>query len=94
MNESEPTLYVWTVRGMDRVIPMVGTLADYVQAWENSELSGDFSLSSNVWEADGEGRLVEHSVEVERGAMTEEQYIPCEFKVNGETVIRMLDGAA
>lgn len=85
--------YVWTVRDFDDVTPQTGTLADYAKAREMGEISGAYLVSSNLWTWDKEGRPVEHTVEVERGPVTEDHYIPIEYRANGETVIHLADGA-
>lgn len=92
--ETEPVRYVWVIRDLDSVTPQIGTLAEYAKVREMSQLSGDYQVSSRVWLWGMNGKPVEHTVEIERTPATENGYIPIEYRVNGETVIHMVDGQA
>lgn len=87
--QHEEAVYVWVIDGK----PVTGTLARYARMWEQCRYSGDIYVPSRVavW-SDPSSDPVIHQVQVTQGAATEDDYLPYEIKVNGETAFVQIDG--
>jgi hypothetical protein len=89
----EPQRYAWMRDGL----LVAGTLQDYAKMWEGDYYAGDHDLTTQLLTWDGEGLPQTHRVEIKRGEMCENDWIPYFISVPSiehETVRVSVDGRA
>lgn len=90
MSDTEPKRYAWIRDGL----LVAGTLRDYAKMWEGDYYAGDSDLTRELLAWDGVKPPTVHAVRIQRREMTESDYLPYEFTVNGETAFVQIDGRA
>jgi hypothetical protein len=73
-----------------------GALMDWAVLWEDQQYSREKYLSDEVITWDGEGEPTKHKVEIVRGEMNENDYIPYTISVPGfpDVAFINIDGRA